>query len=47
MGRFATGVPVMAGSLASLVVKAIDIHQAGGHGLYIREFAHLRYQERA
>lgn len=41
------GVPVIAGSLASLVVKAIDIHQAGDHDLYISEVAHLRYQEQA
>lgn len=41
------GIPVISGSLASLVVQAQDIHEAGDHILYISEVKHLNYIEQA
>lgn len=41
------GVPVISGGLASLVVRAVDIHEAGDHILYISGVEHLRYSEQA
>ncbi|MGH8114794.1 MAG: flavin reductase family protein [Rhodanobacteraceae bacterium] len=41
--RDRAGIPMLAGSLAEIIARVVDIHPAGDHLLYIAEIEHLMH----